>query len=81
MIKRILNVVTLAILVMASTVSFAVAQEAAGGITDGQELGAIGLAVLVARFFAKLIPDSEGGIFGIVRQILKFVGAYTPNNR
>lgn len=41
--------------------------------------GVIALVVLVARFAAKLIPDSTEGSLGIVRKVLKLLGAYTEN--
>ena len=41
--------------------------------------GVLAIAVMAARFFAKLIPDSAGGAMGLLRQILKILGAYTEN--
>lgn len=49
------------------------------GIEEAGTAGTIALFVLVARFFAKIIPDSTGGILGMIRMGLKFLGAYTPN--
>lgn len=81
MLKRLISVMTLAILVMASTVSYAVAQDAAGGLVDGGAMGTLAVIAIVAQFLAKLIPDSTTGILGIIRQILKVAGVYTENRK
>lgn len=47
----------------------------------GGEAGAIGLIILVSRAIAKLIPDSASGVVGVIRQVLKVLGAYTENRK
>lgn len=39
----------------------------------------IALVVLVAQLVGKAIPDSAGGILGIVRKLAKVVGLYVKN--
>ena len=48
------------------------------GISAEEGVGFIVL-VLAARFAAKYIPDSATGALGILRKVLKVLGAYQEN--
>ena len=39
----------------------------------------IALVVLAAQIIGRAIPDSAGGILGIVRKLAKIVGLYVKN--
>ena len=51
------------------------------GIEEAGTAGLIAMVILIARFFAKIIPDSTVGPLGMVRMGLKFLGAYTTNQK
>lgn len=48
-------------------------------IADGG--GVLALTIMTARFFAKMIPDSATGPMGLLRKVMKILGAYTENKK
>ena len=47
----------------------------------GWAVAAIFVARQLAEVGAKLIPDGSGGIWGIVRKVLKIIAVYVPNQK
>lgn len=46
-----------------------------------QYIAIITAFVLVSRVVAKAIPDDAPGVLGVVRRILKVIGAYNMNRK
>lgn len=42
--------------------------------------GAVGaLVIALAQFIGKVIPDSAGGVAGVIRKLAKLISLYVPN--
>jgi hypothetical protein len=46
---------------------------------SGTEATIVAVVIFVAQAIGKLIPDTAGGLLGVVRKIAKIVGLYVPN--